>query len=575
MLSLVLLAPSLFNGLVWDDLGHRLSVQGRGAALGMDDPLDLFRFVSGDLEANRRLIEDSFLPWYSLPDLRIAFLRPVSAVTHYIDYRFWPEQPVLMHVESELWYGALVLAALAFYRRIEKTPWVAGLAGVLYAWDEAHAMAVGWLANRNAVIAATLGVVTLLLYDRAVRREPARYPWLATGTFTLALLAGESAVATLAYLGAHALCLDDRSPRIRLAGLAPFLAVVVTWRVAYHALGYGAYGSALYIDPLTHPLMFTSAVLDRGPILLLAQLVFTPSELWAVPDPSLQIGLRVGAAIAVLWVAVVAAPLVRKDRLARFYAVGMLAAVVPICAAFPADRLLFFTGLGAMGLIARTLAALWDRAPWLPRAAAWRAPAIALAATWVALHLVVAPLLTPLRSLSIRGFDSIIDRGVASIPNDAGLADETLIIVNAPDFLIGDFMPIWLLAENRVVPKHTHTLALSLDPITVKRLDERTIEVRPARGYFAKPTDGMFRSELHPAPAGYQVELESMTARFTELNAEGRPAAATFTFRRRLEDAPIRWVAWSGDEFQPFDVPKMGGETRLGGIDALGLFTGG
>jgi len=38
------------------------------------------------------------------------------------------------------------------------------------------------------------------------------------------------------------------------------------------------------------------------------------------------------------------------ERLARFWALGMAASIVPVCGAFPMDRLLVFAGVGAFGL---------------------------------------------------------------------------------------------------------------------------------------------------------------------------------------------------------------------------------
>ena len=43
------------------------------------------------------------------------------------------------------------------------------------------------------------------------------------------------------------------------------------------------------------------------------------------------------------------------DRSTRFWTVGMLFSVVPVCAGFIGDRLLSFVGIGAFALIARFL----------------------------------------------------------------------------------------------------------------------------------------------------------------------------------------------------------------------------
>ena len=63
-----------------------------------------------------------------------------------------------------------------------------------------------------------------------------------------------------------------------------------------------------------------------------------------------------GAVACVAMLAAALAPLLRRDREARFWTLGMVLALLPISATFPANRLLFFVGLGAMALLARLLA---------------------------------------------------------------------------------------------------------------------------------------------------------------------------------------------------------------------------
>ncbi len=72
-----------------------------------------------------------------------------------------------MHLHSLLWLGALVVAAALLYRRILGPTWVAGLAALLYAVDDAHAAPAAYIANRNALIATCFGVLCLLCFARS------------------------------------------------------------------------------------------------------------------------------------------------------------------------------------------------------------------------------------------------------------------------------------------------------------------------------------------------------------------------------------------------------------------------
>src|SRR6185369_5071046 len=104
------------------------------------------------------------LPWWSAPDLKLAFCRPLSALSLWLDYRLFPNSPALMHAESLLWFAALLGVVTFLYRRLLAPAWVAGLAALLYAVDPGHAVPVAWLANRNAVFATLFGVLALLAH---------------------------------------------------------------------------------------------------------------------------------------------------------------------------------------------------------------------------------------------------------------------------------------------------------------------------------------------------------------------------------------------------------------------------
>src|SRR4029453_4870479 len=91
------------------------------------------------------------------------------------------------------------------------------------------------------------------------------------------------------------------------------------------------------------------------------------------------------------------APLARRDRLARFWAFGMLLATVPVSATVPGDRLLTFAGIGAAGLLAQPWGFVFG-AEDAPASAWWRVPSWGLAWCLVVVHAVIAPVVFPLRA---------------------------------------------------------------------------------------------------------------------------------------------------------------------------------
>jgi hypothetical protein len=126
-------------------------------------------------------------------------LRPLTGFTHHLDERLWPSRPWLMHAHSVAWLALAVFGAGLVFRRRVTPPGAAGLATLLYAIADVHATAVGWLSNRNAVIACALGVLAIVFHDRFRRGGFRAGAVLAPLLLLAALLAGELALGAAGY----------------------------------------------------------------------------------------------------------------------------------------------------------------------------------------------------------------------------------------------------------------------------------------------------------------------------------------------------------------------------------------
>ena len=189
---------------------------------------------------NAELMDLGAIPWWTLEGVRVAFFRPLSTLTHWLDYRLWPNSDGLMHAHSILWYGGLCALVVVFYRRFwGRTP-TAGLAALLFAGSVGHLSGVASIAGRNVLIVAVFGLLTLMLHDWWRRDGRRAGALLAPFSLLLALLSAEAGVAVLAYLAAYAVFLDRATWPRRLATLVPYGVVVVMWRLVYQHLGYGA-----------------------------------------------------------------------------------------------------------------------------------------------------------------------------------------------------------------------------------------------------------------------------------------------------------------------------------------------
>jgi hypothetical protein len=568
--AVLLITPSLRVGLVLDDLFHELMLRPEPGVVGLSyRPFDLFSFATGDTASNRALMDEGVFPWWADPRARLSFFRPLSSFTHWLDSQVFPERPFLMHAHSLVWYGALVVVAGMVYRRFFAERWHAGLALFLYALDHSRGPAVGWVANRNALVALTLALPAILFYDRWCKRRDLSAALLGPLFIGLGLLAGETALVVVAYLAAYAVFLDEGSWRARLGRLAPCLGVVVVWRLVYLALGHGADRSGLYMDPGYDPIGFAAAVAQRLPVLLLGAFALPFSDLWdlypliapAWSWPVWCLGIAV-----MLGVVLLLRPLWKADRTVAFWSLGCLLATLPVCSPFPNDRLLMGTSLGAMAMVAAFLGTIADGT--FPGHTGSRRLVRSAAVGLAVLHLALAPVMLPFRAHGVTAIDTLLRRADATIPATDDITEQTLVLVNPPIDPFAAYFPIYRAAERRPRPRYFRWLATGVTDLTIERIDANTLRVRPAAGYLSSSSQMMLRSRRHPLGLGEVVSLTGASFAVTRLTDDGRPAEVEVRFAVPLEHRSLRFMQWGGAYgYVPFVVPPPGRSVLLPAVD--------
>jgi hypothetical protein len=444
------------------------------------------------------------------------------------------------------------------YRRIATGPvWVATLALLLYAVDDARGMTVGWIANRNALIAATLALPALSAHHRWVVDgwRPGR--WLAPACFTLGLAAGETAVAVLGYLIAHALVLDRRAISQRAIALAPYLVLMLGFGALFSLQGLGSQGSGLYHDPMREPVAYALALVTNLPVLLGAQLGVQMADLATIGSAELAAtAWAVGTAtlVAIAWMGT---RVLRGDREALFWAAGMALAGCAVAASVPGDRLLTVVGVGGAGLLARLLHALSEAVREGQRK--WRAAIVIVAG----LHLVVAPLALPARALQMGVYGTALDRAERSLPSDASIVDSTFIILDAPFDMMASYVQPARAARGAPRPKHLQWLATASSPVTVRGIDEHTLDVEVERGWMHTPLERHYRGDVHSLPRGAEVTLTAFTATVRESTDDGRPRIVRFRFNEPLRAPHHRWLRWDDDRYAAIEPPAPGEVVRF------------
>jgi len=564
LVGLALAAPAITADFTADDHLHRVVQRDDPGIPGLHShKWDLFTFVTGDHDDAVRLRDAGLYSWWTDPGLKLAFWRPITSATHALDHALWPDSAAAQLAHNLVWLALALIAVWAFYRRFIPVRWIAVLALALYAFDDARGPVVGWIANRNALVALALALPVLLAHDRWRRNgwQPGR--WLGPLVFALSLGAGESSLAIVAYLAAHALWLDRAPWKDRAVALLPYAVVTVAWRVLYVKLGYGVAGSGIYLDPGAQPGAFLAAAGPRIVFLLASQLALPWSDgasmypILGITGVMLVIGVITLAAIGLA-----CARLLRRDPVSRFLATGMVLATLPIASTFPADRLLSFVGIGAMGLVAQLIAAAIRHRHQLGDGKLRRAACIAIALVMVLVHLVAAPPFLVMRSRSMVAVARVLDRADAGIP-----AHGNVIIAAAPNEAFASYITIMRLSRNQPHPDHLYWLATATTPVTLERVDARTLRVTPEGGYLRYEVDRMMRSR--PFAKGDRIPLTGLTIEIESITADGRPASVLAHFDQPVES--FTWLRWQGKTYVPYQPPAIGAREVLPAVDLVKL----
>jgi hypothetical protein len=556
-MGLALCLPALSLGFMTDDHLHR--------SLGQTstDPLSLFKLSSTQAAYLRSIGE---LAWWSSPQLSIHFLRPLSTLTHLAEFHLWPDAAWAMHLASGLIYAALCGLAWLLYREfLPHDVHVAAIAALMFAIDEAHAPAVGWISSRNTVLASLFGFAAVLLHARSRKlgasgRGPEalsrqlRLHWGAALCFALALLSAEAGVGVFAYLIAYAVAFESGSLAKRLITLSPELVILVCWMIMYIAGGFGAHSTSFYRDVANPLLVLSQGILD------------VPAWLLALLGPSV-VGGAIVAAPAIMRVVslIVVVPLIAgiavalpRTRENVFFALGALLSLPAVFTTQPQERLLMTAGFGAFGLIASFISAAAVRASRFARATRW---------VLIACHLVIAPLLF----IPTLGQSMPFERGARAI---AELVREHpashVVIVNLPIELLTLYVPA-LLSDDPAnpQPKSIHQLYAGESPIAITRIDANTLEVRAVTGWGTKTLERVFCAESDLPPAGRKLAFDAIAIGVMENDNAGHPTRVQFKFEDAV-DAPGRlWLRWRGKHPVVWTPPAIG---QTEAFDALGVF---
>jgi len=553
LLAVVVSLPGLRMGFTLDDWAQRGVVRGR---LTYTTTYDLFSF--GSSAETTRVLQDYGFPWFTWPDFRLRFFRPLSSALIGLDTELFGDAGWPQHLHSTLWYLALTALVLVLYRRV--VPSLALLAGLLFALDDAHVIPVCWLANRNAIVSVTF-VVGGLLAHLAWRERAKRWALpLSLTLFAIGLCAGESAISAMAFLPAfewvHARGTGARV-RSMVTGLLPAVLLLAVYSVLYKHGGYGARAVATYLDPATEPGAFFAAA---GPRFLanLGGQAFGLPDLWlALPSGR---GLLIGAgvlAVCCCWFAWKRwAPTDAEERRAlEWLLLGSLGAMIPGLATFPATRLLTPASVGLAPVIAALLRGAWKDV------GARRVVGLA----WLVGSFVLQPLTT---WAIIPWALSTVGTEVAASMRNLGLtARDRAVVVSSTDFGPPVFGAVVITELGLPMPARWRVWSMAPHAVVVTRVAERVVELEVEGGRMIDSVfEENFRSDRFPMHVGDEVRLAG--EHYVVLSVdEGKPTRV----RIELDDDPreLVFVWWNGTALERVSLPEPGSSRRFPRAQAI------
>lgn len=600
-IAFLLTAPSLLDGLKRDDYYHKALLTGT-SPFQQDESVSamsagqaassLFAFLGKGHEDTFADGQDTgLIPWWTDDRIEIQFWRPISALTHWVDYQLWPDSPRLMHFQNVVWYLMLILAWAACLIRFGLSGWTYVVALVLYALDASHADAVGWIANRNILIASTCGFAALALYIDSVNQRCVPLLLFSVALVLASLLSAEGGIAIVGLFLAYALIMDQRPLLQRLAWVSPVVVITLGWRLLYTQLGYSAAHSGVYLDPAASTTPFLHNLLQQMPVLAMDQITGIESAALLMAPQTLNAQIIIAVLFMLLFLCTLI-PLFKQQPLTRFLLLGSAIALVPAGSTIlTGGRAMFISGAGLCALLACFAVGAVMKMRWLPHARSYKVWA------WIAVIGLTFGNLAGngfLWYLNISGqvaSDKEIARH-ADILSAYDGATDTVIVVNPP--LHFDLMYIREQGKAKALPlpETIRTLAPGTGSFSITRFDEHSLLVAGLNGALdispqaafrpdgprfslwnaAKKLDTFFAGYDYARQPGQVLQLPGVTITMVEVDANNLPRQVRFRFDQPLESETYQWQCWDREQrqYEVCQMPAIGESmTFIGLLDTV------
>ncbi len=586
--AILVMLPALKTGLMADDLVQRavelrpdqLPARLRDAGIPPDSGSlgTVLRDLFPGINRMAPVKNYGLLPWWTPDDMKLGLWRPLTAFTHWLDYRLFPDSPMLMHAHNIAWFAAIVFLVAVMYRKLMGPGWATGLAALLFLLDGYTYFPVMFVANRGFIMSLCFGLLCFYEHHQW-RSAKSRSGCVLSPLFlALSLFANEGGASTLAFILAYALVFETGSFRKRALTVLPAVLVIALWRTIYKLGGFGLSHVGLYIDPGTEPLAFAQVAIPRAMALLGGQITGVAPDLLFAIKPSLHplvIALYTASALAALAVFL---PWVRRDKTAAFWLAVALLAAIPAATVAPLSKNLGFVAVGVYGLIASFVAALVTRPGPLPERLTCRIPAWIACGLLLLMHIPVAIAGRVLTVQTIASGSKAMSSFI-NVDKLSNMENKNVIVVNAPCAITLAYMPFYKAYYHQPLPRTLRTLVPGCTSFDVQRTDEQTLVIQ------SRASDIFTCDDVGPVHIAYifsacnvavgvpkskkgdRHDFDGLTMEVLEANAADVATRVAFRFDAPLDSPDFHWLWWDWRTFsyRPFQIPAVGQSVTLSG----------
>ncbi len=544
-----------------------------------------FNFFDPQLGNDIAMRNYGALPWWTKEQAMLHLWRPVSSLTHWLDYQLWPQSKRMMQSQNGVWMFASFLLVSLLFKKILPSSSVFVFALLVYGLDVSMAPVVGWIAARNSLLVICFLVLTLYFFHHSFLR-PKVYG-LALLFFALALLSAEAGIVVAAYLGAYVLFFPVSTFQRKLLRVMPFLVAIILWRWFYHAHGFGAFNIGQYIDPVRSPMTFLEQALRQFPLLFIEMVTGVDAVEVITPVQYLDI-VRVSGWLLFLVFLTVSLGYYKSQKQVAFWFFSAIFSLLPGLMTYSSDpRVVIYAHIAFSALIALIVVDVWQKYVLSPGIVTRLS--LLVVSPFVLLHIFVqfvaillmnyAVLMTNLlkpeaQYAELYGFEKLVK------------SNDHVVLFNHRDVFRLMYYPYIAKLENFPLPKTLRQMNTAQTAIRVKKLSEVNYAIMSEGGFIFHPNDIKSLGELQQQQsafaghtikystffhdgnynfsAGQEKTLPEMDIRITEVDKNHRPMVVEMRLHKGQTYRLIYWD-WPSHTYKYLPEMKVDEVFVIGG----------